>query len=147
MHFFRALRSMWLATSVSVSSFWLVNTYFWSFFSWLTKSGCQNLKLAGNTFPPFPSFWSPGNDSGNIFFMIQFFFLFFSSGFQISLKKNLNVKNKVVLRNTVEDSAYVLLGWLFKGLFFTEIAKSNSMYCFGFISAKFIGWGSPIHLV
>ena len=28
-------------------------------FSWLVKSGCQNSKLAGNTFPPFPSFWSP----------------------------------------------------------------------------------------
>ena len=38
---------------------WLVETYFLSYFSWLAKSGCQNQKLAGNTFPPFPSFWSP----------------------------------------------------------------------------------------
>ena len=28
-----------------------------------TKSDCQNHKLAGNTFPTFPSFWSP--DAGN----------------------------------------------------------------------------------
>ena len=26
---------------------------------WLAKSGCQNLKLARNMFPPFLSFWSP----------------------------------------------------------------------------------------
>ena len=56
---FWAFRPIWLATSISVSSFWLVDTYFWSYFSWLAKSGCQNHKLAGNMFPPFPSFWSP----------------------------------------------------------------------------------------
>ena len=51
---------IWLAFYISSSSFWAEDTYFWSYFSWLAKSGCQNLKLAGNTFPPFPSFWSPG---------------------------------------------------------------------------------------
>ena len=61
MHFLLAFRPIWLATSISCSSFWLVDTYFWSYFSWLAKSGCQNLKLAGNTFPPFPPFWSPGS--------------------------------------------------------------------------------------
>ena len=59
MQLFWAFRPIWLAISISGSSFWLVDTYFWSYFSWLAKSGCQNLKLAGNTFPPFPSFWSP----------------------------------------------------------------------------------------
>ena len=61
---FWAFRPIWLAISIFGSSFWLEDTYFWSFFSWLAKSGCQNLKLAGNTFPPFPSFWSPGSDLG-----------------------------------------------------------------------------------
>ena len=59
MHLFWAFRPLWLAFSISGSSFRLVDTHFWSYFSWLAKSGCQNLKLAGNTFPPFPSFWSP----------------------------------------------------------------------------------------
>ena len=59
MHFFKALRPILLTTLISISSFWLLDTYFWSYFNWLFKSGCQNLKLAGNTFPPFPSFWSP----------------------------------------------------------------------------------------
>ena len=58
MHLFGGFRTIWLATSISVSSFWLADTYFWSYFSWLAKSGRQNLWLAGNTFPPFPSFWS-----------------------------------------------------------------------------------------
>ena len=69
MHLFWAFRPIWLAFSISGSSFWLVDTYFWSYFSWLAKSGCQNLKLAGNTFPPFPSFLSPGNQ--------YYFFKFF----------------------------------------------------------------------
>ena len=60
MRLFWAFRPIWLATSISGCSFWLVDTYFWSYFSWLAKSGCQNLKLAWNTFSPFPSFWSPG---------------------------------------------------------------------------------------
>ena len=59
MQFFWAFRPIWLAFSISGSSFWLVDTYFWSYFSWLDKSGCKNLKLAENTCPPFPSFWSP----------------------------------------------------------------------------------------
>ena len=67
MHLFWAFRPIWLAISISGSSFWLVDIYFWSYFSWLAKSSCQNLKLAGNTFPPFPSFWSPaGNMVGNL---------------------------------------------------------------------------------
>ena len=57
---FWACKPIWLAFSISGTSFWLVDTYFWSCFSWLAKSGCQNLKLAGNTFPSLPSFWSPG---------------------------------------------------------------------------------------
>ena len=56
MHLFWAFRPIWLAISISGISFWLLDTYFWSYFSWLAKIGCQNLKLAGNTFPPF---WSP----------------------------------------------------------------------------------------
>ena len=59
-HLFGAFRAISPATTISCSSFWLVDTYFWSYCSWLAKSGCQNLKLAGNTFPPLPSFWSPG---------------------------------------------------------------------------------------
>ena len=60
---FWAFRPIWLAISISSSSFWLLDTYFGSYFSWLAKSGCQNLKLAGNTFPPFPSFWSPSQST------------------------------------------------------------------------------------
>ena len=60
MHLFGAFIPMWLAISISGSLFWLMDTYFWSYFSWLAKSGSQNFKLAGNTFPLFPSFWSPG---------------------------------------------------------------------------------------
>ena len=59
MHLFWAFRQIWLATSIFASSFRPVDTYIWSYFSWLANSGCQNHKLAGNTFPPFPSFWSP----------------------------------------------------------------------------------------
>ena len=62
MHLFWAFRPIWLAISISGSSFCLGDTYFWSYFSWLAKSGCQDLKLAGNTFPPFPSFWSPDDN-------------------------------------------------------------------------------------
>ena len=60
MHLVWSFRPIWLAIFISSSSFWLVDTFFWSYFSWLAKSGCQNIKLAGNTFPPFLSFWSPG---------------------------------------------------------------------------------------
>ena len=56
---FLAFRPIWLAFSLPCSSFWLVDTYFWSHFSWLAKSGCKNLKLAGNMFPLFPPLWSP----------------------------------------------------------------------------------------
>ena len=56
MHLFWAFRQIWLATSIFASSFRPVDTYIWSYFSWLANSGCQNHKLAGNTFP---SFWSP----------------------------------------------------------------------------------------
>ena len=59
-HLFGAFTPIWLAFSISGSSFWPVDTSFLSYFSWLAKSGCQHLKLARNTFPPFPSFWSPG---------------------------------------------------------------------------------------
>ena len=71
---FLGFRPIWLAFSISCSSFWLVDTYFWSYFSWLAKSGCQNLKLARNTFPPFPSFWSPGAQlhSAQPFFDIKY---------------------------------------------------------------------------
>ena len=61
MHIFLAFRPIWLAISISGSSFWLVDTYFFIYFSKLPKSGCQNLKLAGITFPLFPSFWSSVN--------------------------------------------------------------------------------------
>ena len=30
-------------------------------FQLASQSGCQNIKLAGNMLPPFPSFWSPGD--------------------------------------------------------------------------------------
>ena len=53
MHLFWVSSPIWLAFSISGSSFWLMDTYFWS---------CQNLKLAGNTFPLFPSFWSPDHN-------------------------------------------------------------------------------------
>ena len=59
MHLFWAFGPIWLSYSISGSSFWLVDTYLRSYFSWLAKSGCQNLKLAGNMFPLFPPFWSP----------------------------------------------------------------------------------------
>ena len=61
MHIFWALRPIWLAFFISSSSFLLVDTYFWIYFSWLDKSGCQNLKLAGNSFPQFLSFWIPAS--------------------------------------------------------------------------------------
>ena len=70
MHLCWAVWPNWLATSISISSFWLVDTYFWSYFSWLAKSGCQNHKLAGNTFP---SFWSPGLECNR--FTIYFYYL------------------------------------------------------------------------
>ena len=41
MHLFGDYRPIWLATSISVSSFWLVDTYFWSYFSWLAKSAAK----------------------------------------------------------------------------------------------------------
>ena len=59
MHLFWAFIPIWLTISISGSSFWLMDTYFWCYFSWLAKNGCLNLKLAGNRFPPFPYFWSP----------------------------------------------------------------------------------------
>ena len=64
MYLFRDFRPIWLATSVFWSLFWLVDKYFWIYFCWLAKSGCQNLILVGNTFPLFPSFWSPASDPG-----------------------------------------------------------------------------------
>ena len=57
--FFWVFRQIWLAISISDSSFLLLETYFWSYFSWLAQKWLPNLKLARNTFPPFPSFWSP----------------------------------------------------------------------------------------
>ena len=62
-HLFWGFRTFWLATSISGSSFWLVETYFWRYFSCLAKSCCQNLLLAGNKFTAFPSLWSPGPPS------------------------------------------------------------------------------------
>ena len=59
MHLLCAFRPIWPAISISSSSFRLVDTYFWSYFSWLVESGCQNFKLAGNKFPSFPYFSSP----------------------------------------------------------------------------------------
>ena len=82
MHLFWDFRPIWLAISISGSSFWLLNTYFWCYFSWLAKSGCQNLKLAGNTFQPFPSFWSPAQDRQYYWKVdtIVFFFFIYSLG-------------------------------------------------------------------
>ena len=64
MHVFWAFRPFWLETSISICSFWGVDTCFWINFSCLAKSGCLNLKLAGNIFSPFPSFRSPAGNLG-----------------------------------------------------------------------------------
>ena len=59
--FFWAFISIWLATSISVSSFWQVNTYFWSYLfqiasqKWLSKSQTNSPNNPPLPPPPTPS--------------------------------------------------------------------------------------------
>ena len=48
-----------------------MDTYFRNYFNWLAKSGCQNHKFAGNTFSPFPSFCSPGNNTSSLHALLR----------------------------------------------------------------------------